>query len=137
MLKTKKIKPLFTALITTADKYTKDELNGIIIDASKLEGAYKEYQKVLAVGTTVRDIKVGDIVCINPTRFAVKKHREGSMNDGVIQDNPIIDYVFDFVDFDGKECFLLQDRDIKFIVEEFEEDPPQSTIIKPNKEIIL
>lgn len=127
MLKVKKIRPMFTALITSMDKYDKDMKVGDLIDIHRKEGSLKEYQKVLAVGSSVRDIKVGDLVWINPTRFGVKKHREGSLKDGVITDNPIITYNFNVVEMDGKQCLLLQDRDIDFIIEEYEEVPDNSS----------
>lgn len=139
MLKIKKIKPMFTALITTMDKYEQDVTTGGLINVTKMQGGLKEYQTVLAVGDSVRGIKVGDLVCINPTRFAVKKHREGSLKDGVITDNPVTTYNFDIVEMDNKQCLLLQDRDIDFIIEDWEEipDQPQSTIIQPEKKIIV
>ena len=139
MLKIKKIKPMFTSLITTMDKYEKDVVIGNLIDVSKREGSLKEYQKVLAVGSSVRDIKVGDLVCVNPTRFAVKKHQEGSLKDGIITDNPTITYNFDVVEMDGKQCLLLQDRDIDFIIEEYEEvpEPTSSHLITPEEKKIL
>lgn len=139
MLKIKKIKPMFTSLITTMDKYEKDVVIGNLIDVSKREGSLKEYQKVLAVGSSVRDIKVGDLVCVNPTRFAVKKHQEGSLKDGIITDNPTIAYNFDVVEMDGKQCLLLQDRDIDFIIEDYEEvpEPTSSHLITPEEKKIL
>lgn len=139
MLKIKKIKPMFTSLITTMDKYEKDVVIGNLIDVSKREGSLKEYQKVLAVGSSVRDIKVGDLVCVNPTRFAVKKHQEGSLKDGIITDNPTITYNFDVVEMGGKQCLLLQDRDIDFIIEEYEEvpEPTSSHLITPEEKKIL
>lgn len=140
MLKINKIKPMFTALITTMDKYETDAYNASgIIEANKQQGGLKEYQKVLAVGDAVRGIKEGDLVCINPTRFGVKKHREGTLKDGVIEDNPIITYNFDVVEVGGKQCLLLQDRDIEFIIEEWEEvaDPTPSPIIQPEKKKLL
>lgn len=139
MLKIKKIKPMFTALITSMDKYEQDVTTGGLINVTKMQGGLKEYQTVLAVGDSVRGIKVGDLVCINPTRFAVKKHREGSLKDGVITDNPVTTYNFDIVEMDGRQCLLLQDRDIDFIIEDWEEipDQPQSTIIQPEKKIIV
>jgi len=140
MLKIKKIKPMFTALITTMDKYEQDvRVEGGLIDTTKQQGSIKEYQTVLAVGELVRDIKVGDLVCVNPTRFAVKKHKEGTLKDGVITDNPVIKYNFDVVEMDGRQCLLLQDRDIDFIIEEYEEvpDPEPSPLIKPKKELIV
>jgi len=140
MLKIKKIKPMFTALITTMDKYEEDvRTSGGLLDVNKQQGGLKEYQTVIAVGTTVRDIKVGDLVCINPTRFAVKQHREGTLKDGVISDNPVIKYNFDIIEIDGKQCLLLQDRDIDFIIEEYEEvpDPTPSTLIKPEEKKLI
>ena len=129
MLKIKKIKPLFTSLITTMDKYEQDTItDGGLIDTSKQQGALKEYQTVLAVGDSVRNIKVGDLVCVNPSRFAVKKHKDGSMRDGIITDNPVVTYNFDIVEMDGKQCLLLQDRDIDFIIEDFEEVTDTSLI---------
>lgn len=139
MLKIKKIKPMFTALITTMDKYEQDITTGGLINVTKMQGGLKEYQTVLAVGGSVRDIKVGDLVCVNPARFAVRKHQVGSLKDGVISDNPVTTYNFDVVEMDGKQCLLLQDRDIDFIIEEFEEvpDPAPSTIIQPEKKLIV
>lgn len=140
MIKIKKIKPMFTSLITTMDKYKQDMMLGSgLIDTSKREGSLKEYQKVLAVGNSIRDIKVGDLVWINPTRFGVKKHREGSLKDGIVTDNPIITYNFDVVEMDGEQCLLLQDRDIEFVIEEFEEVPDQisSSIIQPEKKKLI
>lgn len=140
MLKVKKIQPMFTSLITTMDKYEQDMMLGAgLINVAKREGSLKEYQRVLAVGSSVRDIKVGDLVWVNPTRFGVKKHQEGSLKDGVVTDNPIVTYNFDVIEVDGKQCLLLQDRDIDFIIEDWEEipDQPQSTIIQPEKKIIV
>lgn len=139
MIKIKKIKPMFTALITTMDKYESDVLKDGIIDSNKLQGSLKEYQKVLAVGSNVRDIKEGDIVFINPIRFAVKKHQAGSLKDGIVTDNPVIKYNFDVIELDGKQCLLLQDRDIEFIIEDYEEieDSTSLNLIKPSDDIIV
>ena len=129
---------MFTALITTMDKYEQDMTTGGLINVTKMQGGLKEYQTVLAVGGSVRDIKVGDLVCVNPTRFAVKKHQAGSLKDGVISDNPVTTYNFDVVEMDGKQCLLLQDRDIDFIIEEWEEIPDNpSPIIQPEKKKLI
>lgn len=140
MLKVKKIKPLFTAIITTMEKYEEDVRTASgLIDTTKQQGGLKEYQTVLAIGDSVRAIKVGDLVCVNPTRFAVKKHQAGSLKDGIVTDNPVVTYNFDVVEMDGKQCLLLQDRDIDFVIEEYEEvpDPIPSTIIQPEKKLII
>ena len=122
----KKIKPMFNGLITTMNRYEQDvKVKGTdLIDSSK-SNAVKEYQTVVAVGPMVRGIEVGDTVFINPKRYAVMKHKEGTLKDGVITDNPVIGYNFDIVDIDGESYLYLQDSDIKYIaeVEEFEENP--------------
>ena len=133
----KKIKPMFNGVITTINKYKADvKVTGTSLIDSTKAGSVKEYQTVVAVGPMVRDIKVGDIVYINPSRYAVKKHKEGSLKDGVITDNPIIGYDFDTVEIDGKPHLYLSDNDIKFIaeIEEFDENP---TIVVPDKKVLL
>ena len=133
----KKIKPMFNGVITTINKYKSDvKLTGTSLIDSTKAGSVKEYQTVVAVGPMVRDIKVGDIVYINPSRYAIKKHKEGSLKDGVITDNPTIGYDFDIVEIDGEPHLYLNDNDIKFIaeIEEFDENP---TIVVPEKKVLL
>ena len=122
----KKVKPMFNGLITTMNRYEQDvKVKGTdLIDSSK-SNAVKEYQTVVAVGPMVRGIEVGDTVFINPNRYAVMKHKAGSLQDGVIKDNPVIGYNFDIVEIEGVNHLYLQDSDIKFVaeIEEFNEDP--------------
>ena len=131
---------MFTSLITTMDKYEEDiKTSGGLLDVTKQQGGLKEYQTVLAIGSSVKDIKVGDLVCVNPTRFAVKKHQAGTLKDGVVTDNPVVKYNFDVIEMDGKQCLLLQDRDIDFIIEDYEEvpDPTPSPLIKPEEKKLI
>ena len=69
MLKVKSIKPVYTRIITTANRYEETQLNGGLIDVNKLEGRYKEYQTVVKVGSSVREVKEGDVVLIDPSRY--------------------------------------------------------------------
>lgn len=141
MLKIKKIKPMFTALVTSMERYNADKYTtGGIIDPTKTKTGLKEYQKVIAIGGSVREIKVGDLVCINPSRFAIKEHKENTLQDGIISDNMTTKYNFDVVSINGIECLLLQDRDIEFIVEEWSEEPDpeiKAHIIIPPKQKII
>ena len=134
----KKIKPMFNSLLVTCNKYSKDvTLQGTsLVDTTKAD-TVKEYQTVVAVGPSVRGIEPGDVVFINPKRYAVKKHREGSLKDGVITDNPIIGYNFNIVEVDGVQHLYIQDNDIDYVAEgeEFEENP--TLITEKNNSIIL
>lgn len=134
MIRVKKLRPLFTALLTTMDLYDEDTVRaGGIIDPTKQKGTVKEYQKVVAVGDSVRGIKVGDLVCIDATRFAVRKHKDNSIKTDIEGGNPVLEYRFDIVEMDGKNYMLLQDRDIQFIIDEYEEieEPKKSSLVQP------
>ena len=137
MIKVKKIKPMFTAIVTTMDKYEKPVMINGLIDTSREVGSIKEYQKVLAVGTSVTSIKVGDLVCVNPSRYAVRKFDENSIKNDIMY-NPVTTYNFNVIDIDDEKCLLLQDRDIDFIIEEYEEEQEiESSIIQPKNDIII
>ena len=115
-----KAKPNFTGIITTCDLYEDVSKKDGIIDTDKPQGSIKEYQTVVAVGSSCRNVKEGDIVFINPDRFMVKKYRDGSLKDGVIKENEVIGYNFDIIDIAGKPHMLLNENDIKFVAEEYE-----------------
>lgn len=113
---------MFNRVLTTCELYENPIVNADgIIDSSKEEGGIMEMQRVIAVGPYVKNIKVGDLVVINPTRYQVMKHKEGSLKDGVITDNPVIGYNFPILDIDNKPHLYIYDSDVDFVVKEFEE----------------
>lgn len=111
---------MFNRVLTTCNLYENNVTNNGIVDASKEEGSIMELQTVLAVGPFVKSVKVGDIVCVNPARYQVTKHQEGSLKDGVITDNPVISYNFPILPINDKPCLYLYDSDIDFVVKEWE-----------------
>lgn len=135
MKKLLKIQPMFNRVITTMDAYESDQVVGGVIDPTKAKGSLKEYQTVVAVGDTVRGIKVGDVVCINPTRYRVMKHADKSLKNGIVGDNVTIGYKFNTISIADKECLMLYDQDIDFVILESEDvpDPTGPTIIQPEK----
>jgi hypothetical protein len=137
MLNIKKIRPMANYLVTTKEEYTdKDVKKGELI--TKIRGSLKEYQKVVAVGPMVRNIQVGDLVCINPKRYARRKYQEGSLKDGVITENPVVSYNFNVIELDHVSHLLLTDQDIDFVIEESEDEEVQENpIIVPKRKIIV
>lgn len=130
---------MFTNLVTTMNTYEDDvTMSSGLLDTSKQRGALKEYQTVIAVGNAVRDINPGDVVCINPIRYAQYKHDKSSLKD-LASSNPVTGYNFNVVEIDGKDCLLLHDQDIRYVIEDYEEVPDlvPSQIIQPNKDIIV
>ncbi len=128
---------MFNRILVTADKYENDVKHGGVVVVTA--GTLKEYQKVISVGDTVRGIKEGDFVLINPTRYAVKKHQEGSLKNGIISDNPVVSYNFNFVDVNDTVCILLYDQDVDYVIQEYEEteDKISNLILPEEKKLIL
>ena len=133
----KKIQPLFTAVVVTADIYPIDykEKGLISIKANRL----KEYQKVVAVGDSCRGIKVGDLVCIDLSAYAQRKYKKNSVKADMEElTNDIIGYNVPQIEIDGKDCMYLDLRDIKYIIEDYDDKENISPeIVTPNKSIIL
>ena len=133
------IQPMFNRLVTTMDLYDTDQVSDGLIDPRKPKGSLKEYQTVIAVGTTVRDIKVGDVVAVNPTRYTQLKHNDKSMKNGVIDDNIVVGYKFNTITLNGKEHLMLYDQDIDFIIKESidVEDTPAPAVAEVAKPKII
>lgn len=133
MINIKRIKPVFNRIVTTADTYSGDTMqNGIIVHTS---GSLKEFQKVIAVGDSVRAVKPGDLVCVNPSRYAVKKYEENSIRNDLDM-NKVIRYNFTLLELDKVPHLLLFDSDIDYVVTDYvdEEEP---IIQIPEKKVIV
>lgn len=130
MIKVKKIKPLYTMVITTMDTYEKDNVyNGIVYNA---KGDTKEYQKVIAVGDTVRCVKEGDYVHINPSRYATYDQDVNSMKPRAVKGFNIPTIIIG-----GKKYFKLQEADIDFVAEDWEEvEDKINVVITPAQDIV-
>jgi uncharacterized protein YeeX (DUF496 family) len=118
-IKIKKIKPQFTTVITTLDVYGDNLIKDGIVVAPK--GALKLYQRVIAVGPNVREIKEGDLVLLNLQNYIKRKWKENSIKEDI--ENMEESYVYDFpkILIDGQVYAKLQDRDIDGIIEDYEE----------------
>lgn len=124
----KKIRPVYTMVLLTCDRY---EDSGLYLPGSKLldsnktskkGGNVKEIQKVVAVGSSVREVKPGDIVSVSLGNFAVRKYVEGGMHDN-IQDmkNDTVEFRIPVVECCGETLMYIDERDISYVVEDYEE----------------
>lgn len=132
MLHIKKIKPMFDHLLVTADRFEKDMTEGGVIIAKK--GDLKLWQTVVAVGSVVRDIKVGDQVMIIPEHFALKRYSKDSVQNDM-DNNPTLKYIFPFETMDDKNgnplsYLYISDRDVKYV---FEGEEKEDAFVIPNK----
>lgn len=136
MLHIKKIKPMFTNIITTGDRFEKDFTQGGLIVAK--QGDLKVWQKVIAIGSSVRDINVGDMVMINIANYAVRKYSKDSIQND-LDNNPKIRYNLNWVTMDDENgnsmnCLLLNDRDVLY---SFEGEEKEEVIQIPEKKVIV
>ena len=133
----KKIKPLFTAVVVTSNIYPRDykERGLISPKANKL----KEYQTVVAVGDSCRGVEEGDLVCIDLSSYAQWKYKKNSVKSDMEElHNEIVGYNVPQIEIDGKDYLYLDIRDIKYIVQEFDDkENEEQTMITPSKNIIL
>lgn len=138
MLNVKDIRPVYTRLITTANRYTESQKVGNILDANKLEGRYKEYQTVVRVGSSVREVKEGDVVLIDPSRYMKRQYSDNSLREEFVE-NPIISIDIPTVVMNGVDYFMIEERDIAYVIVDSEEIPDKkaSTIIMPKEKKII
>ena len=123
----KKVRPLFTGVITTAKKYVGTQAakkGGLILDTRKMDGSLNPYQTVVSVGGTVRDVKEGDIVKINFSRYQVVKHVPGAIDEAENKQfmNQNWDVEVPIIVIEDVEYLFLQDRDIEYVVTDYEVD---------------
>jgi len=112
---------MYTRFVCTADKYIESEtMTGGIIDTSKLKTGLREYQKVIAVGPSCRSIKVGDMVCINPDRYAQRQYSPDSIKNDLLT-NQVTRYNFPMVTLDGEDYLLLDENDVEFIIDDYDD----------------
>ena len=123
MLKIIKCKPMLNHIITTANVYEESQINGgVIDDEGKLEGKFKEYQTVVAIGPHVRDVQVGDLVIINPSAYCKPRHKTKADSIKGLMGEDEVEMIVEFpiIDINGEPHLFLFDRDIDLIIEEKE-----------------
>ncbi len=136
MLHITEIKPTYNHLLVTGDTFDKDMIQGGVIVAKK--GDLKLWQKVVAIGPSVRDVKVGDMVMIIPDHFAVKKYNKNSVQND-LDNNPILTYNFPFETIDDAkgnphDYLYIADNDIRYVFEGYEKD---EALIVPGKKMLI
>lgn len=124
-IKILEIQPLYNQILTTADKYEEkldiDNKTKLIRSMNVMAGQYKLYQKVVAVGPNVRQLKVGDVIAINPKRYFRQDLPETEMtNVGDKQKNTPVKIVFPTMTINGVEHLTLYEDDASYIIKKYE-----------------
>ncbi len=140
MLKIHKIKPMYTSIVTTADRYKEDVTNesGLITDRNETKGTIKWYQTVVSVGNMVRALKEGDKVMLKSENFAKKRYSKDSLQNDM-DNNPTLSYSVPTITLYGDndkpaEYLYIDERDIEFVFEG--EEVTESKILVPDTKIV-
>lgn len=135
MLKLRKIKPIGSQVLVTENLYGWDDKNesGIILHN---RGDVKTYQEVIAVGKDVTFTKPGDIVEINFYKYAELDRDPDSLK-SIVGSSRMVNLRLNEVEMEGTDgnsvtCFLIDQRDIKYILEDYDE-----VTYKEKKEILV
>lgn len=137
-MKVKGIQPIFDNVLTTLDIYEEDVYeDGIIV---KYKGNPKWEQKVIKAGPNT-PFKEGMIIHINPVRYAKMKHNEGSLKNGIIEDNSVIEYNLPIIELGDGFALMLRSNDIDYIITDYEmvksEKSKKNNLILPGKKKII
>ena len=150
MLQLRKIKPIGCQVLVTENLYGWDDFDesGLIIHK---RGDLKTYQEVISVGEDVKWVKPGDVVEINYYKYCQFENDENSVK--VNGSNKIVSINLNEIELEGTDgepvtCFLIDQRDIKYILEDFEEvtyeknkhkliqiEQPKTKLILPDNKI--
>lgn len=126
---------MYTGVVLTMDRAPKHDTSLVgdvytsgLIGADEVKGMTKtggevlEYQRVVACGSSVREVKPGDLVAVNLMNFSVKKYRSNGFNEGVENmKNEVLEFRYPTITIDGKDHLFCDERDIEYIVDEYEE----------------
>lgn len=143
MLKLKRIKPIGCQVLVTKNLYGWDDFDdaGLIIHS---RGDLKSYQTVIAVGDDVKFVKPGDVVEINYFKYCEFQDDPNSVK--VNGTNKIINLHLNIVEMVGEDdepvdCFLIDQREVKYILEDFKEVAYKGDSLidvkQPKKQLIL
>ena len=123
MLKKRRIRPVGSQVLVTESLYGWDDFDEAGLIRHK-RGDLKTYQEVISVGNDVTWVKPGDIVEINYYKYCQFENDENSIK--VNGSNKIVSINLNEVELEGTDgepvtCFIIDQRDIKYILEEYEE----------------
>ena len=92
-------------------------------------------QQVIAVGPHVREINVGDYVCINPKNYIKVTH---TLQEELNKKEMEVNVNFPTVELEDGKYLLLWEDDVDYVIEEFGDDiEPPSNLVLDTPSIIL
>ncbi|MDR0890618.1 MAG: hypothetical protein LBM05_00610 [Endomicrobium sp.] len=132
----KDIEPKYTNILVTANVFDFDVVEGS--NVSITSGEIKPYQKILKVGSSIREFQVGDMVLINFDRYKVRLADQEKLINGTTnyKSDPVVGIDIPHYEINNEKVMLIDERDIVFKILDMEEEVvsvPKSTLILPKE----
>lgn len=140
-----------TVILTAYETKDYHRTSGIIDITGRKYGSINLIQQVLAVGPHVTSrkvgqdekgnpifeqvIKEGDLVMIDPTRFGDTKYDKDSLQDKININYEVV-YDFPTVEINGQKCLKLAERDIDYVITDWEDEEHQESTVKEENTVI-
>lgn len=128
----KSIRPMYNSILVTANKQP-EKKNGLYVAQTN---SLLEYQTVVAVGNMVREIKVGDVVMVNPSKYEVTKYHKNSVKDNIEEMNQVKRYNFKMVKLDGVEHLMIFESDIEYVITGMDETKDEEFNTEEGSEVL-
>lgn len=121
----KRIRPRANEIVISANLVEVDK-NDKVIDKDEQKLYFDEFQTVLRVGSVIRDLKIGDVISVNPKRFAIYQEQKSKIRAAVEgYEKVLVGYDFPIIATGFGDVMLITDADVKYIVEDgFTTDTP-------------
>ena len=126
------IEILNNEILTTAERHKSSGITllGKVQELETMDGQLKLWQRVEQVGPMVRNVKPGDMILINPTRYGIKKpgreYEENTILDsnGGIKKKGVGDFIVKLpvVMVAGEEKLRIFDSDVDCILKSWREE---------------
>jgi hypothetical protein len=122
-----KIRPRGNEIVITANFVEAPKEKNKIINKEEQMVYFDEFQTVLRVGSVVRDVYMGDVVCVNPKRFAKYQEQKSKVRAAVEgYEKVLVGYEFPIIETAFGNVMLISDTDVRYIVEDgFNEPEPK------------
>lgn len=131
MLKIKDARPTYTGLFITKDEYTEDDFTNGLVGVSDTIGLVKPYQKVFKIGPFVKNVKEGDLVKVNFSRYVRRKYTEDDLRSEMPTKNDVKLFVPE-VEINGVTYYHIDENDVVMIIDDWEEvDTPKIQVMTP------
>ena len=132
--------PPFTMMLVTANTYEESEC---ISDTGMIEndlvGTLKEVQTIISVGPNVRELKPGDLVYLDFSKYMKHKYTKDETKADMPDEyyNNVVSYEIPMFEINNQICLLVDSSNVFFKIDKFEIETTEVNIPTSKKNILV